>query len=302
MGSRYGGLKQIDGVGPNRETILEYSIYDAIQAGFGKVVFVIRKSFEADFRERFAKKLEGKIVVDYAFQEVNAPIEGITNLPERTKPWGTGHAVLVAEKAIQEPFALINADDYYGSVGFQKMANFLKNDCRENHYAMVAYYLKNTVSDFGMVSRGVCEMNENFILTNVIERTKIGKVEKTDRRRFENAFYLDPAYFFEENEQKYPLTGNELVSMNFWGCHPHIFNSLKTQFKDFIQNNYQNPKAEFYIPFAINDLIQKKEITLSVLANKERWYGITYQEDKSTVQKAFLEVTQAGKYPTPLFS
>ena len=161
MGSRYGGLKQIDPVGPNGEAIIDYSIYDAIRAGFDKVVFVIRKDFEEAFKEKFEKKLEGKIKVEYAFQAVNTPIEGIDNLPERTKPWGTGHAVLVAHDVINEPFAMINADDYYGIEGFQIMANFLKNDCSKSQYAMVGYELENTLSKNGTVSRGICEMDES---------------------------------------------------------------------------------------------------------------------------------------------
>lgn len=288
MGSRYGGLKQIDGIGPANETILEYSIYDAIQAGFGKVVFVIRKSFEEAFKAQFSKKLEGKIAVDYVFQEVNVPIEGIGELPERSKPWGTGHAVLVAAEAIQEPFALINADDYYGSEGFQKMADFLSKDCNASQYATVAYYLKNTLSDFGTVSRGICEVDGAGHLTNVVERTKIGTKEGE--------------VFFEEAGNTFELTGKELVSMNFWGCHPTVFDSLKKQFKAFVKNNHQNPKSEFYIPFAINELIQKEQIQLSVLPNAERWQGITYKEDKPIVQKAFSDMATSGKYPSPLFS
>lgn len=276
MGSRYGGLKQIDEVGPNGETIMEYSIADAIEAGFGKVVFVIRKAFEEAFKERFSKKLEGKIEVEYVYQEVNLPIEGIDDLPERTKPWGTGHAVLVAEKAIQTPFALINADDYYGKIGFHKMADFLMNHCASDKYAMVAYYLNNTLSDFGTVSRGVCEMNAENELTDVVERTKIG------RDNGEISFF--------ENETYTPMTGKELVSMNFWGCHPNVFQSLRKQFIEFVKENYENPKSEFYIPFAINELIQNGEIRVSVLPNDEKWYGITYKEDKEIVINAFKKM------------
>lgn len=273
MGSRYGGLKQIDEVGPNGETIMEYSIYSAIEAGFGKVVFVIRKAFEEAFKTRFSKKLEGKISLEYVFQEVNFPFEGIADFPQRTKPWGTGHAVLVADKAIRTPFAIINADDYYGKSGFQKMGDFLRRQCQPNHYSMVAYYLKNTLSDFGTVSRGICEMSATQKLLDVVEKTKIRK----------NDTYI----YNKENEEKEKLTGEELVSMNFWGCHPSIFPFLRVQFQSFLKENIQSPKAEFYLPFAINELIQANKIQVSVIPNRDKWYGITYQEDKETVKEVF---------------
>jgi len=288
MGSRYGGLKQMDAVGTRGETIIEYSIFDAIEAGFGKVVFVIRKDFEKAFRAQFEPKLAGRIAVDYAFQEINSPIEGIEKLPNRPKPWGTGHAILIAEKVVNEPFTVINADDYYGRSGYEMMANFLANRCNPSHYAMVGYRLKNTLSDFGSVSRGLCQIDEQHYLTDVVERGNV-------RRNGKGVFCDD------ENGTKILLGEDNWVSMNIWGFHPNIFQHLKRQFRDFVEANYLNPQAEFYIPFAVNDLVKEGKIKLSVLPNHEKWYGVTYREDRPVVQEAFAGMTAAGKYPTPLW-
>jgi len=257
MGSRYGGLKQIDGIGPAGEAIIEFSIYDAIRAGFGKVVFVIREDIEAAFKAKFAGKFEDQIELRYAFQAVDTPVEGIESFPERVKPWGTAHAVLVAEHEINEPFAVINADDYYGVGAFQKMADFLTGACNEKHYSMIGYVIGKTLSDNGSVSRGVAQMD--------------------------------------------PLSDDNLVSMNFWGFHPNIFDVLRSDFAGFVKENGDQPKAEFFIPLVTNRLIQEGAIQLSVIANDEKWYGVTYKEDKEPVQNAFAGLTKAGTYPTPLW-
>ena len=287
MGSRYGGLKQVDGVGPGGEPIIEYSVYDAIRAGFGKVVFVIRKDIEEAFRETFGDKFEDKIKVEYAFQAVNTPIEGISELPEREKPWGTGHAVLVARHLIQEPFAVINADDYYGISGFEDMAHFLKNDCTPDHYAMIGYQLDKTLSEAGQVNRGICEVDENGLLTDVVERHRIHRATE--------------GIVYEEEGEKHPLSEKALVSMNFWGFHQQIFEEIHQQFVDFVKENRENPKAEFYIPTVVNQLIKTGKIRLSVLPNKEQWYGVTYREDRAMVEKAFEVLVKEGRYPGRLW-
>lgn len=287
MGSRYGGLKQLDGVGPKGETIMDYSVYDAIQAGFGKVVFVIRKSFHEDFEEQIAPKFSDKIEIAYAFQEVDVPVQGVEKIPPRLKPWGTAHAVLMAENVIREPFAVINADDYYGASSYRVVADFLQHQVKPDHYAMVGFVLKNTLSDNGSVSRGVCEMNEDNILKTVVERHKVQR--------------QDGKVTFELDGRKHEVKDDSLVSMNFWGFHPNIFEEIRRQFVQFVKNNSDNPKAEFYIPLVINDLVQRGAISLTVLLSEEQWYGVTYQEDKPSVQKALSDMVSNEKYPDPLW-
>ena len=289
IGSRYGGLKQADSVGPAGEAIIEYSIFDAIRAGFGKVVIVIRKSIEQDFKEKFAGKFDDKIKVEYAFQELDSPIEGISKFPERKKPWGTGHAMLVAKDLIKEPFLVINADDFYGFSAFQKMADFLTNRCTPTHSGMVGYLLKNTLSENGSVSRGVCEVNEKGHLTAVTERTKINRDEKDEQ-----------IYYHEEDNQVH-LSDNTIVSMNFWGFHPSVFDLTRKMFVDFVKSNQDNSTAEFYIPKIANTLIEQKMADLTVMTTRDQWYGITYQEDKQTVQNAFWALTTIGAYPNGLW-
>lgn len=289
MGSRYGGLKQIDAVGPAGEAIIEYSIFDAIRAGFGKVVFVIRKDIEDAFKEKFAGKFEDQIEVAYAFQAIDSPIEGLDDIPaSREKPWGTQHAVLVAKDLINEPFCVINADDYYGSTAFDAMADFLTNRVSTVHYSMVGYELLKTLSDHGSVNRGVCEMDENNFLTDTNERTKITKT--------------DEGIYYMEGDEKHDLPADSLVSMNLWGFHPNIFESSREQFIDFVKENYDKPKAEFFIPLVINKMINNNVLKVTVLPNDQRWYGVTYKEDKPHVQEAFAKMTEEGKYPTPLWS
>lgn len=287
MGSRYGGLKQLDEVGQAGEAIMDYSIYDAIKAGFGKVVFVIRRDFEQEFKDKIGSRWEGKIEVEYAFQGADTLVPAVEGQVERAKPWGTGHAVLVAKDVVNEPFVAINADDFYGYAGFEKMATFLVNDCRPTNYAMVGYVLKNTLSENGAVSRGVCSMDENNLLRTVTECTGI---EET----------ADGIFYTGENG-KTPLDGQSLVSMNIWGFHPHIFELLQNGFNDFVAANAANPKAEFYISSFANDLINNGTATFEVLPNDEKWYGVTYREDKEMVQAAFAEMTGRQVYPVGLW-
>lgn len=289
IGSRYGGLKQADSIGPGGESIIEYSIYDAIRAGFGKVVIVIRHSIEQDFKEKIAGKFDGKIKVEYAYQEIDTPIEGIEKFPERKKPWGTGHAMLVAKHLINEPFLVINADDFYGYNAFQKMGDFLANNCTPTHYGMVGYLLKNTLSENGSVSRGVCEVDKNDHLTGVTERTKILKDEEDNQ-----------IYYFEE-DWRIHLPDNTIVSMNFWGFHPNVFDIAQKMFVDFVEENFNNPTAEFYIPKIANTVIKNKTADLTVMTSRDQWYGVTYQEDKQTVQNAFWALTTIGAYPNSLW-
>ncbi len=288
MGSRYGGLKQIDGVGPHGEAIIEYSIYDAIRAGFGKVVFVIRKDIEEAFKEKFANKFEDRIEIAYAFQAIDTPIEGLDALPEREKPWGTAHAVLVAKDVVNEPFCVINADDYYGASAFHSIAKFLKEDCTPSHMAMVGYELLKTLSDHGTVNRGVCQMDENNFLTDTKECTKISKTPE--------------GIFYPEDGGQVELPNDSLVSMNLWGFHPDIFEVMRLQFLDFVKENWDAPRAEFFIPLLVNRQIVGKTAEYKVIPNDERWYGVTYRDDKPMVEKAFQEMTTTEKYPAPLWS
>lgn len=287
MGSRYGGLKQLDEVGQAGEAIMDYSIYDAIKAGFGKVVFVIRRDFEQEFKDKIGSRWEGKVQVEYAFQGPDTYVPAVAGQVERAKPWGTGHAVLVAKDMVNEPFVAINADDFYGYAGFEKMAKFLKNDCQPTHYAMVGYVLRNTLSENGAVSRGVCSMDESNLLRTVTECTGI---EETP-----------DGIFYNGENGKQSLSGDALVSMNIWGFHPHIFELLQTGFNEFVAKNASNPKAEFYISSYANDLINNGTATFEVLPNDEKWYGVTYREDKEMVQAAFAEMTAKGVYPVGLW-
>lgn len=287
MGSRYGGLKQVDGVGPNEEAIIEYSIYDAIRAGFGKVVFVIRESFETAFKAKFANKFQDQIEVAYAFQAVNTPIEGVEDLPERTKPWGTAHAVLVAEHLIQEPFAVVNADDYYGVTAYKTVADFFTNQVAPDHYAMVGFILKNTLSDHGTVNRGICQTDDNNYLTDVVERHKIQRE--------------DGIVYYNDGDGKVAVREDSVTSMNFWGFHPNIFEEIRQQFIEFAKANKANPKAEFYIPLVANRLIKEGKINLTVLKSEDQWFGVTYKADKPVVVSALQQLVKDEVYPSPLW-
>jgi UTP-glucose-1-phosphate uridylyltransferase len=288
MGSRYGGLKQIDPVGPNGETIMEYSIYDAIRAGFGKVVFVIRESFADEFKARFAGKLDGKIQVEYVCQELDKLPDGFVLPEDRVKPWGTGHAILMARDVIHEPFAAINADDFYGAGAYQVLADFFKESSSENEYSMVGYRLDRTLSDFGTVSRGVSVADHQDNLTRITEVTKIG-------RDANGVFCID------ENEERQPLTGHEIVSMNFWGFKPSLFQHLESLFVEFLKDNLNQPKSEFYIPSVVFSLIQSGTVTTKVLKADSPWFGVTYQEDRPFVISQVRSLTDRGIYPEKLW-
>jgi choline kinase len=289
MGSRYGGLKQIDKLGLNGETIIDYSIYDALLTGFNKIVFVIRKSIEADFCEVVLNKYKGKMAVDYVLQEIDALPADFTAPKERTKPWGTGHAVLMAKDKIDDFFVVINGDDFYGRNSFRILVNYLNTLSLENkkEAAMVAYLLENTLSENGSVSRGVCEVNQDNFLTKVTEHTNL---------RCQNGQIIN------ENADGTILTMSPQtpVSMNFWGFHPHIFIHLEQLFTDFLKNNLHKKKSEFYIPFAVDDLIKKQAIQVKVLETDSQWYGITYQEDRKIVVDKFKQMTTDGIYPSKL--
>lgn len=287
MGSRYGGLKQIDGVGPNEEPIIEYSIYDAIRAGFGKVVFIIRKDIEEAFKAKFAGKFDDKIAVDYVFQEKDSFVPAGTDIDYREKPWGTAHAMLVAAPVVNEPFAVINADDYYGVEAFQTLHRFLTQDCTPKHHAMVGYILRNTLSDHGTVNRGVATTTGDDYLATVVERLKIG--------------HRDGGVSYLEDEQPHALDIDSVVSMNFWGFHPAIFAQTEAMFHDFVADTAGQPRAEFLIPEVVDHLIQTEQAKVKVLTSHDRWYGVTYQEDKPMVVAAFESLLSREVYPNELW-
>ena len=286
MGSRYGGLKQIDGIGPNEEPIIEYSIYDAIQSGFGKIVFVIRQEFDEAFRSRFSK-FEEMIEIAYAYQPVQVELQGV-DLVERQKPWGTSHAVLVAKDFINEPFAVINADDYYGNNSFKIMADFLQNDCSPSVMSMLGYVLDNTLSEHGTVNRGVCEVTEDCNLVEVIERTKIADVNGT-------------VQYNVGEDGGAELNPKASVSMNYWGFHPSIFAEIEQGLHAFMKAHSQDPKAEYYIPNIVTDLINNGTMVVKVIPTTDTWFGVTYKEDKPMAVAAIAKQIENGVYPTPLW-
>ena len=288
MGSRFGGLKQVEPVGPNGEAIIDYSIYDAIRAGFGKVVFIVRESFAEAFKEKFDAKLKGKIEVDYVFQELDMLPEGF-KLPEgREKPWGTAHAILCAKNAIKEPFCALNADDFYGRNAYKVMADFLVASQDSSQYSMVGYKLKHTLSDFGSVSRGICEVDKNNNLKKIVETIKIIK-------RGSDVISV------EEDGSETMLTGNENASMNIWGLKPSVFEKLEKKFVDFLKTEISKPKSEMYIPSVIFDFIQEKEASVKVLEADSPWFGVTYKEDKPLVIDKINKLIADGEYPEKLW-
>ncbi len=289
MGSRYGGLKQLDGVGPKGETIMDYSIYDAVNAGFGKLVFVIRKSFEEDFRDKIVKKYEKRIPVELVFQEPNNLPEGFKVNPERVKPWGTNHAVMMGRDVIMEPFAVINADDFYGRESFKVLADFLSTlDNSKNKYCMVGYRIGNTLSESGTVARGVCETDENDNLTGVVERTQVKRVSG-------KVSYID------DNGDWIAVDDNTPVSMNMWGFTPDYFKYSDDYFIKFLRENQDNIKAEFFIPLLVNQLIVNKTVTVKVLDTPSKWFGVTYADDRPGVVSKLQKLSENGTYPTPLW-
>ena len=288
MGSRYGGLKQIDGIGPNEEPIIEYSIYDAINSGFGKIVFVIRREFDEAFRNRF-DKFKNKIIIEYTYQEVNPKVEGIITV-ERTKPWGTSHAVLVAKDVINEPFAVINADDYYGSESYKLIADFLTKECSPSLMAMIGYTLHNTLSEHGTVNRGVCELDSDNNLVEVIERTKIAEQNGVVN------YNIGAEVPLGEVDRK------SSVSMNYWGFHPSIFEEIEKGLHNFMRENPDNPTAEYYIPNIITDMIISGQMSVCVIPTNDNWFGVTYKEDKQMAVDTLNKHIKNGVYPMKLWS
>ncbi|HTB51441.1 MAG TPA: NTP transferase domain-containing protein [Ferruginibacter sp.] len=289
MASRYGSMKQTESFGPSGETIMDYSIYDAVRAGFGKVVFIIRKDFAEDFKAIFEPKLRGKITTEYVYQEKDAYLPGGVTIPaDRTKPWGTGHAILCAMNAIKEPFAVINADDFYGRDSFVKAVQFLQNESGKNKYALIGYQLSKTLSENGTVSRGVCEVSKEGNLVSIHERTKIYKDD-------------NGKILYEDNEVKYEVPYDSSVSMNFWCFHPTIFPVTEKLFHDFVRENYTNIKSEFFIPLLAEDFIENQNGTIKVIPTSSQWFGVTYKEDAPGVRASVEKLVAEGEYPKSLW-
>ena len=288
MGTRYGGNKQLDEVGPSGETIIDYSIFDAIRAGFGKIVFVIRRDIEEQVQERFVKRLKGKIEVEYVFQEITNLPEGVKVNPERQKPWGTSHAILVAGQKIREPFGVINADDYYGVESFKILHDFLVDDKDPDCYCIVGFKMGNTLSNHGHVNRGVCVVGEDGLLKNIVETRQI---EKTG----------DGAIAPGPDGTTLKFTGNEVVSMNLWGFKPSCYNFLADEFRNFINTSGMDLKAELDIPTSIDKFVKSGEITIRILMSNERWFGVTYREDKPFVVDSISNMIRKGVYPAKIY-
>lgn len=287
MGSRYGGLKQIDPVGPNGETIIDYSIYDALRAGFGKLVFVIRQDIAAQFKEIIGARFEQRIAVEYVFQELDNLPPGFAVPKGRTKPWGTSHAILMAADAIREPFAAINADDFYGAQSFRLLSQHLSSGSPD--YAMVGFILRNTLSDFGSVARGVCQVDQNDCLQTVTELTKIERDGTRAKDTSASGIVT-------------PLSGDEAVSMNMWGFTPALFPQLQNYFTAFLQKNGQELKSECYIPSAVNELLTARQARVKVLRTQDSWFGVTYREDRPRVVESIRRLIARGDYPETLWS
>ena len=292
MGSRYGGLKQLDGLGPNGETIMDYSIYDAIKAGFGKIVFVIRKDFEQDFREKILSKYEGHVPAELVFQSLDSLPEGFSVPEGREKPWGTNHAVLMAKDVINEPFLVINCDDFYNRDAFMVIGKFLSNlpEGSKNKYAMVGFRVGNTLSENGTVARGICSKDADGNLTTVVERTEIKRVD-------------GPVCYKDEEGNWIAVEDNTPVSMNMWGFTPDYFDYSEAYFKEFLSDpkNMENLKAEFFIPLMVNKLINEKTATVEVLDTTSKWFGVTYAADRDDVVARIQKLIDEGVYPNKLF-
>jgi len=292
MASRYGSMKQIDAFGPNGETIIDYSIYDAIRAGFGKVTFIIKEEFQENFKSIFEPKLAGKIETEYVFQDFDLKKYGIDREVTREKPWGTAHAVLSAKDSVKEPFCVINADDFYGYDSFKKMADFLTTEATDEKFALMGFQINNTLSDFGSVSRGVCKVDSSGNMTEVVERTKVYFKEIDGDKRI----------VFEENGEITELPSDARVSMNFWGFTPAVFEKTLILFREFVETNYENPKSEFFIPLVADELIKSEEATFKVIPTSEKWFGVTYKEDKPIVQDSISSLLEEGIYPQKLWN
>lgn len=287
MASRYGSMKQIDGFGPNGETIIDYSIYDAIQSGFGKVVFIIREEFADNFKAIFEPKLAGKIATDYVYQSYDLKPFGMNEEIERAKPWGTAHAVLAAKDAVKEPFCVINADDFYSRDSYEQMAKFLTSEVNDETYSLMGFQINKTLSDYGSVSRGVCQVNDAGLLTDIHERTQV--------------YFKGSDVVYEENGVEFPLASNTPVSMNFWGFTPKVFEDSVAMFVEFAGANKNNPKAEFFIPLVAEKLIKEGKASFKVLPTDSKWFGVTYKEDKPIVQASIDALVSAGVYPSNLW-
>jgi len=289
LGTRYGGLKQIDPIGPNGEIIIDYAIYDAINAGFGKLVFVIRHYFESAFNKKVGSKFDNLMETAYAYQEVDACVDGFSPPKGRDKPWGTGHAILVAGDVIHEPFAVINADDYYGPGSFKTMAQFLTTkDLSCNEYAMVGYMLKDTLGEYGPVSRGLCQCDEQMFLRRVVERRK---VENT----------AAGARYFEDDGTEHFLTGNEIVSRNLWGFQPSIFHHLKVHFQRFLKERGYEKNSELFIPTVVDELVEEEKATVKVLRTNDKCFGVTYRPDAAKAARYIRQLIDQGLYPEKLW-
>lgn len=292
MGSRYGGLKQLDGLGPNGETIMDYSIYDAIKAGFGKIVFIIRKDFEKDFREKILGKYEGHVPLELCFQSIDALPEGFTCPAERMKPWGTNHAVLMAKDVVNEPFCVINCDDFYNRDAFMVIGKFLSElpEGSRNSYAMVGYRVGNTLSENGTVARGICSKDDNGNLTTVVERTEIKRID-------------GKVCYKDEQGEWVAVEDNTPVSMNVWGFTPDYFDYSDEYFKEFLSDpaNMANLKSEFFIPLMVNKLINENTATVKVLDTTSKWFGVTYAADRQGVVDKIQSLVNEGVYPDNLF-
>lgn len=287
MASRYGSVKQIQGFGPGGETLMDYSIYDAMRAGFKKIVFVIRREFANDFKEIFENKLKDRVEIGYVYQEMNSFVEGLPIPGERNKPWGTAHAVLCAMEVVKEPFAVINADDFYGYDGFKKAFNFLESECSADRYAIMGYDLLKTLSDHGTVNRGVCGVDEDGNLTSIVERI--------------NVSMKDGKVICDDDKEPKELPMHASVSMNFWCFHPSIFEYTRKLFREFLRDNIHNPKSEFFIPIVADQFI-KDGGTIKVITTPVPWFGVTYKEDAPEVQKNLSALVKSGEYPEQLWS
>ncbi len=288
MASRYGSMKQVQGFGPFNETIMDYSIYDAIRAGFGKVVFIIRRDFSDDFKKIFEPRLKNRIAVDYVFQEMDSFMNGYNVPAGRTKPWGTAHAVLCAKEKVKEPFAVINADDFYGQDAFHKAHDFLVKDCHDKLYCIIGYELRKTLSEHGSVSRGVCEADQDGFLVAINERTNIYK--EGDQ------------ILYKENDHKHPVPPDSKVSMNFWCFDESVFNLSEKMFHDFLAKNISNLKAEFFIPIIGDQFIKKGLGKIRVIPTSSQWFGVTYKEDAPGVEKSLNNLIKKGEYPGKLWN
>lgn len=289
LGSRYGSLKQIDKIGPSGERIIDYSVFDAVREGFGKIVYVIRESFEEEFKEVIIDTLPDEIETDFVFQELNSVSSNVETNPDREKPWGTGHAVLSAASAIKGSFAVINADDFYGANSLKLAHDYLTSENNNpNEHALIGYKLVNTMSDYGSVSRGVCEVDESSYMTSIVERTEIIKNN-------------DKILFKDESDNWEELFGSEIVSMNMFAFKNSVFSTFKECYDTFLKNHGNELETEFYLPSVVDELIRSKEGKVKIVETDEQWFGLTYKEDKAIVTERILHLVKQGKYPSKLW-